>query len=148
MDIAHLDFSKAFDTVSLSAEQMERGVNKKMENRLKGMGSGTKSKWSLFLSNILINDVDDEQSIPTADRDLGVMAGVLGGCAAIQGSLGRWQEPPGAQEGGVQSPVDLGRKRHQYLLGTGKQLGRKGPGRPPGLVRAKRTPVAKKVKIS
>lgn len=91
VDIAHLDFSKAFDTVSLTVEQMEDRVNK-TENRLKGMVSGTKFKWSPILSNILINDVDDGQSIPTSDRELRVVAGVLGGCAVIQGRLGRLEK--------------------------------------------------------
>lgn len=77
VDIVHQDFSKAFDTVSLTVKQMEGRVNK-TENRLKGMVSGTKFKWSPILSNILINDVDDGQSIPTSDRELGVVAGVLG----------------------------------------------------------------------
>lgn len=91
MGIAHQDFSKAFDTVSLTVKQMEGRVNK-TENRLKGMVSGTKFKWSPILSNILINDVDDGQSIPTSDRELGVVAGVLGGCAVIQGGLGRLEK--------------------------------------------------------
>lgn len=92
VDIADLDFSKAFDTVSLTVEQMEGRVNK-TENRLKGgIVSGTKFKWSPILSNILINDVDDGQSIPTSDREQGLVAGVLGGCAVIQGRLGRLEK--------------------------------------------------------
>lgn len=43
--IFYLDFSKAFDTVSLTAEQIEDGVNKEPGDRLKGMVTGTKSKW-------------------------------------------------------------------------------------------------------
>lgn len=45
VDIVHLDFTKAFDTVSLTAEQTEGGVNKEPGDRLKGTVSGTKSKW-------------------------------------------------------------------------------------------------------
>lgn len=45
VDIVYLDFSKAFDTVSLTAEQIEGGVNQETGDRLKGMVSGTKSKW-------------------------------------------------------------------------------------------------------
>lgn len=45
VDIVHLDFSKAFDTLSLTAEQIEDGVNKEPGDRLKGMVTGTKSKW-------------------------------------------------------------------------------------------------------
>lgn len=90
-DIAHLHLREAFDTVSLTAEQMEGGVHQKTENRPKGMMvSGTKPKWSPVLSNTLINDVDDGQRITTADRELGMVAGVLGGCAAIQASLEKW----------------------------------------------------------
>lgn len=84
-DIVHLDLSKALDTVSLSAGQMEGGVSQKTENRLKGMVSGTKSKWSPILNNILIDDVGDGQSIPTADR---TGSGVLGGCGEM-GVLGK-----------------------------------------------------------
>lgn len=45
VDIVYLDFSKAFDTVSITAEQIEVGVNQETGDRLKGMVCGTKSKW-------------------------------------------------------------------------------------------------------
>lgn len=142
-DVVHLDFSRAFDTVFVTAEQMEGGVKKEREDRLEGMVSGTKSKWRPVTGSDWVQCCPTTssmiwmmgQSIPTADRKLGVhWAGVLGSCAASReawaGWRNGWQEPPGAQEGGVQSPVELGRKRQQCLLGTewlGSSLAGKDP---------------------
>lgn len=73
-------FDKVFDTVFLTAEQMEGGVNKKTENRLKGMISGTKSKWRPVSGSDWVQPCPKtslmiwmmRQIIPTADRELGL----------------------------------------------------------------------------
>lgn len=146
-DIAHLHLREAFDTVSLTAEQMEGGVHQKTENRPKGMMvSGTKPKWSPVLSNTLINDVDDGQRITTADRELGMVAGVLGGCAAIQAEMGS------------RSLLELRKEECKVLWAWGgrgtsicwelsdwEAAWQERSWKAPGWMGAKHTPVAKKV---